>query len=50
MIIKLPFFRVCQMVSNQNLNLGIGIWVLGMDNVGIFHGQFEHFTAIWYIL
>jgi hypothetical protein len=23
---------------------------LGMDNVDMFHGQLEHFTAIWYIL
>jgi hypothetical protein len=22
---------------------------LGTDNVGIFYGQLEHFTAIWYI-
>jgi hypothetical protein len=23
---------------------------LGMDNAGIFYGQLEHFTAIWFIL
>jgi hypothetical protein len=26
------------------------IFGLGMDNVGIFYVQLEHFTTIWYIL
>jgi hypothetical protein len=25
-------------------------WGLGMDNFGIFYGQLEHFTTIWYTL
>jgi hypothetical protein len=28
----------CQMVSNQNMTLGI-FWALGMDDVGTFNGQ-----------
>jgi hypothetical protein len=35
------------------LKTKISIWDIlghGMDNVGIFYDQLEHFTAIWYIL
>jgi hypothetical protein len=39
----------CQMVSNQKYQFGY-ILSLGMDNVGTFYGELEHFTAILYIL
>jgi hypothetical protein len=38
------------LLSNQKSQFGKILEGLGMENVGIFYGHSEYFTAIWYIL